>query len=97
MTETKQFLRVVSVYAPKNKLCRLIIEELKDMHGKLANSQGDAMALIVEKYKEVCNEYQASGGRAEIPPNRFYQTPDGFGFIVESTIVLNAHNVIKEL
>lgn len=91
------FVRVQSTYAPKNKLCRQLMDELCVYDCALFLHEKLAKTTLINHYTRICEAYQKSGGKAQLPGYSFYKTDTGFGFNVADTIILNGHQVKQQI
>lgn len=93
----KAFVKVISVYSPKNKLNNIIIDELKHFDCVLFATRSDANKIISSTFMTAVKNYLKSGGKAHIPDLREYQTDTGIGVSVEGSIILAIHDVKEEM
>lgn len=95
MNEFKCFVRVANTYAFKNKLCKLIIEELSTFDGTLFTTEESAKKALNRHHLKVTKKYLQQGGKAMLPNCQTFTTESGFVFYVEEAIYIHGYRVKK--
>lgn len=95
--ETRHFIIVAQNYVAKNKLAQQIQEAILPLDRTIFPNAAAAKQKINNRFRQVCDEYLRSGGKAMLPELREYATTNGFGIQITDCIILQAQRVSEEI
>lgn len=95
--EKRHFIRIAQAYSAKNKLATEIQKTLVPLGNTIFPTKEAAIRKINKRFMATCQEYLKSGGKAQLPDYKEYDTLDGFGVQISDCIIIHSSAVKEEI